>query len=60
VNPDDVGAKFLRNVVLQEPQGVTSHKAAFFIVTAVKTSGFTKSNPLTLIETEISLFRKCG
>jgi hypothetical protein len=26
-----------RNMLLQEPHGVTSHKTAFFIVTAVKT-----------------------
>jgi hypothetical protein len=40
-HPDEGGAKFLRNVGLQEPCGVTSHKTPFFIVTAVKTSNFT-------------------
>jgi hypothetical protein len=29
--------------ILQEPHGVTAHKTAFFIVTAVKTSNLTKN-----------------
>jgi hypothetical protein len=40
-HPDEGGVKFLRNVFLKEPHGVTSQKTPFFIVTAVKTSNLT-------------------
>jgi hypothetical protein len=41
--PDDGGAKFLRNVGFYKSHtALTSQKAAFFIVTAVKTSNLTR------------------
>jgi hypothetical protein len=40
-HPDDGGDMFLRNRFVQEPHGVKSQKAAFFIVSAVKTSDLT-------------------